>query len=114
MRSAAKTPNCAVNDEATKMRVLVSAKGTFRCSVPASQRAGELALRLKYMAKSAAKNMTSLPSQTIVPTEVALGRLIVGEEKVAVDMCLMLTHDACQFGLIRANSRGFSAINLTS
>ena len=95
MRSAAKTPNCAVNDEATKIKVLVSANGTFRCSVPASQIAGELALRLKYMAKSAAKNMTSLPSQTIVPTEVALGRLMVGEEKVAVDMSLMLTHDAC-------------------
>jgi hypothetical protein len=40
------------------------------------------------MAKSAAKNITSLPSQTIVPTEVALGRLMVGEEKVADDMLL--------------------------
>jgi hypothetical protein len=45
-----------------------------------------LARRLKYIANRAAKNITSLPSQTIVPTEVALGRLIVGEEKVAVDM----------------------------
>jgi len=36
------------------------------------------ALRLKYIAKSAAKNITSLPSQTMVPTAVALGRLITG------------------------------------
>jgi hypothetical protein len=35
-----------------------------------------LALRLKYIANRPAKNMTSLPSQTMVPTEVALGRFI--------------------------------------
>jgi len=33
-----------------------------------------LALRLKYMANKAAKNITSLPSHTMVPTEVGLGR----------------------------------------
>ena len=54
--------------------------------MPDSQMAGELARRLKYIAKRAAKNITSLPSQTIVPTEVALGRWIVGAEKVAEDM----------------------------
>ena len=75
-----------MNDDATRIKVLTSANGTLRCEVPSSQRAGELARRLKYIANRAAKNITSLPSQTIVPTEVALGRLIVGEEKVAVDM----------------------------
>jgi hypothetical protein len=66
--------------------VFIRANGTLRCEVPSSHRAGELARRLKYIAKRAAKNITSLPSHTIVPTEVALGRLIVGEEKAAVDM----------------------------
>jgi hypothetical protein len=56
--------------------VFIRAKGTFRISVPTDQISGELALRLKYMANRAAKNITSLPSQTIVPTEVALGRWI--------------------------------------
>jgi hypothetical protein len=63
-----------VNEEATRIRVFIRAKGTFRISVPADHTSGALALRLKYMAKRAAKNMTSLPSQTMVPTEVALGR----------------------------------------
>ena len=75
-----------MNEDATRIKVLTSANGTLRCEVPSSHMAGELARRLKYIANRAAKNMTSLPSQTIVPTEVALGRLIVGEEKVAVDM----------------------------
>jgi hypothetical protein len=76
MRSAAKTPNWAVKDEATRIRVFIKANGTFNISVPTDQISGELALKLKYMANKAAKNMTSLPSHTIVPTEVALGRCI--------------------------------------
>jgi len=72
--SAANTPNWAVNDEATRIKVFTRANGTFRIAVSASQISGELALRLKYMANRAAKNITSLPSHTIVPTEVALGR----------------------------------------
>jgi hypothetical protein len=86
MRSAAKTPNCAVNEEATRIRVFIRANGTFSISVPAAQTSGALALRLKYMAKRAAKNITSLPSQTIVPTEVALGRCICWFARGAVDM----------------------------
>lgn len=74
MRSAANTPNWAVNEEATRIKVLIKAKGTFKISVPTDQISGELALKLKYIANNAAKNITSLPSQTIVPTEVALGR----------------------------------------
>lgn len=41
-----------------------------------AQRSGAPALRLKYIANRPAKNITSLPSQTMVPTEVELGRLI--------------------------------------
>ncbi len=58
--------------------VLIVANGTFKSCVSASQIAGELARRLKYIANRPAKNITSLPSQTIVPTEVGLGRLITG------------------------------------
>jgi hypothetical protein len=76
MRSAAKTPNWAVKEEATRISVFIKANGTFKISVPTDQISGELALKLKYMANKAAKNITSLPSQTIVPTEVALGRCI--------------------------------------
>jgi hypothetical protein len=79
MRSAAKTPNWAVNDEATRIRVLVSANGTFSFAVSAAHSSGDAVRREKYIANSAAKNITSLPSQTMVPTEVGLGRLICFE-----------------------------------
>jgi hypothetical protein len=65
-----------VKEDATRIKVLTRAKGTFKIAVSAAQISGELALRLKYIANRAAKNITSLPSQTIVPTEVALGRWI--------------------------------------
>jgi hypothetical protein len=56
--------------------VLIRAKVTSRIWVSFAQIVGELARRLKYIANNPAKNMTSLPSQTMVPTEVALGRFI--------------------------------------
>jgi hypothetical protein len=74
--SAANTPNWAVKEEATRIRVFIKAKRTSSLAVSEDQISGELARRLKYMANSAAKNMTSLPSHTIVPTEVELGRWI--------------------------------------
>src|SRR5690606_3309889 len=37
-----------------------------------------MARRVKYTAKRPAKNMTSLPSHTIVPTATVLGRLMTG------------------------------------
>jgi hypothetical protein len=79
MRSAAKTPNWAVKDDATKIKVFVRAKGTFKIAASFAQSSGALALKLKYIANRPAKNITSLPSQTIVPTAVALGRLIITE-----------------------------------
>jgi hypothetical protein len=47
-----------------------------------------------------------------VPTDVALGRWIPGEEKVAVDIPFMLTQTMCQNGLILPISCGFFPINL--
>jgi len=73
MRSAANTPNWAVKEEATRIKVLIRAKGKFRIAVSDAQISGEFPLRLKYMANRAAKNITSEPNHTIVPTEVALG-----------------------------------------
>ena len=73
-RSAAKTPNCAVNELATRIRVLTSAKGTFKIWVSFAHKSGAPALSEKYIANRPAKNITSLPSQTIVPTLVAFGR----------------------------------------
>jgi hypothetical protein len=66
--------------------VLTKANGTFKIAVSWAQISGELARRLKYIANKAAKNITSLPSQTMVPTEVELGRLIAGCVKVVEDM----------------------------
>jgi len=77
IRSAANTPNWAVKDDATKIKVLIRANCTSRIWESFAQISGALARSEKYIAKRPAKNMTSLPSQTMVPTEVALGRLIV-------------------------------------
>ena|GEM_PF-1251947 len=54
----------------------MKAKGTSRTTTSLSQSAGAPARRLKYIAKRPAKNMTSLPSQTMVPTEVEFGLLM--------------------------------------
>jgi hypothetical protein len=55
--------------------------------VDSNQIAGPCTARvLKYIAKSAAKNMSSLASQIIVPTATKLGRLIFGVTRLAVDM----------------------------
>lgn len=69
------------------MMVLVRANGTFRSLTDSSHMAGDCERRLKYMAKRPAKNITSLPSQTMVPTEAVAGRFTdcaVDAEMVAV------------------------------
>jgi hypothetical protein len=60
--------------------VFIKAKRTSRIWESLAQISGALARKLKYMANRPAKNITSLASQTIVPTEVALGRLIATDE----------------------------------
>jgi len=55
--------------------VNVVAYGTFRCGVCSAHCSGAAARIEKYIANSAAKNMSSLESHTIVPTLTMLGRV---------------------------------------
>lgn len=56
--------------------VLTAANFTFNIPVDANQTFGPwTALVVKYIANSAAKNINSLESQTIVPTATILGRV---------------------------------------
>src|SRR5699024_5346876 len=76
-RSAAQTPNCAVKLEATRTTVMVDAHGTFRWASGQAPRSGSPVITdrmVKYIANSAAKNMSSLASQTMVPTLTRSGR----------------------------------------
>ncbi|GAB2985401.1 hypothetical protein GCM10027076_24380 [Nocardioides montaniterrae] len=54
--------------------MLTDANGTSRWEVLAAQTGAETARIVKYDAKSAAKNISSLDSQMIVPTATMLGR----------------------------------------
>src|SRR3954464_15521435 len=73
-RSAAKTPSWQVADDSTRIVVLTAANGTLRWVVLCAHRAGLTARMVKYDANSAAKNISSLDSQMIVPTLTMLGR----------------------------------------
>src|SRR6478609_8733449 len=74
-RSAANTPIWQVTDDRTSTVVLIPAKTSVRCSVACFQTCGPCTARtVKYMANSAAKNMSSDDSHTIVPTATLLGR----------------------------------------
>jgi hypothetical protein len=58
--------------------VLNAANGILRTSVVCAQISGPCTARVvKYIAKRAAKNMSSLESHTIVPTATKLGRVIL-------------------------------------
>src|SRR5690242_19316430 len=56
------------------MNVLVDANGTFSSAVDSAHSSGLTARIVKYDANSAAKNISSLESQMIVPTLTMLGR----------------------------------------
>src|SRR5690242_20776826 len=56
------------------MNVLVDANGTFSSAVDSAHSSGLTARMVKYDANSAAKNISSLESQMIVPTLTMLGR----------------------------------------
>ena len=73
-RSAAKTPSWQVSDDSTRIVVLTEANGTLRCAVLWAHRSGLTARIVKYDANRAAKNISSLDSQMIVPTLTMLGR----------------------------------------
>ncbi len=73
--SAANTPIWQVTEESTRITVNVVAYGMFSTSVCFSHCSGAAARMEKYIANSAAKNMSSLESHTIVPTLTMLGRV---------------------------------------
>ena len=73
-RSAAKTPSWQVTDDSTRIVVLTVANGTLSSAVFCAHSSGLTARIVKYDANSAAKNISSLESQTIVPTLTMLGR----------------------------------------
>src|SRR5690242_3051756 len=74
-RSAANTPIWQVTDDSTRTVVLIAAKTSVRWLVASFQTCGPWTARtVKYMANSAAKNMSSDDSHTMVPTATLLGR----------------------------------------
>src|SRR5262249_25026084 len=75
-RSAAKTPIWQVKEESTRIVVFVAEKGTLRWEAFSCQNVGPDTDRsVKYIAKRAAKNISSELSQTMVPTLTMFGRL---------------------------------------
>src|SRR6476661_4496052 len=101
--SAANTPNWQVNDDATRISVKVTAYGMFSSVGAGGQPWVARARAVKYMAKSPAKNISSLASQMIVPTLTMLGR--VRECTREVSKALLAT-GAVVTGLIMASGRG--------
>src|SRR3954453_16665751 len=74
-RSAFHTPICHQTELTTSTNVLTVAKGTFSLAGSWTQSEGCTDRIVKYMANSPAKNMSSLASHTMVPTDVMFGRL---------------------------------------
>jgi hypothetical protein len=73
--------------------VLVAEKGIFNISVDSAQIFGPCtALVVKYIAKSAAKNISSDESQTMVPTATRLGRLVFTAGLAYVVMGVIIPH----------------------
>ena len=65
----------------------MAANGILRMLVDSSHTSGPCTARVvKYIAKSAAKNINSEESQTMVPTATRFGRLTLCELKVLEDM----------------------------
>src|SRR4051812_41787337 len=78
-RSAAKTPIWQVKEESTRIVVFVAENGTFSASACSFQKSAPVTdRRVKYIAKRAAKNISSELSQMMVPTLVRFGRLTDG------------------------------------
>src|SRR5215208_3126401 len=67
-RSAANTPSWQVNDDSTRIVVLIDANGTLSRSVFSAHMSGLTERIVKYDANRAAKNISSLESQMMVPT----------------------------------------------
>jgi hypothetical protein len=61
--------------DSTRIVVFTLANGMLRSWVSSAQTSGFTARSVKYIANSAAKNINSLESQTMVPIETMFGRL---------------------------------------
>src|SRR5664279_192495 len=73
--SAAKTPSWQVTDDSTSTVVLSVENGMFSSCGSVRQSSGWTSRIVKYIANSAAKNISSEDSQTMVPTAVVSGLL---------------------------------------
>src|SRR3954453_15157191 len=73
--SAFHTPSWHHTELTTSTRVLAAAYGTLSFGVFSVHRSGTTERMVKYIAKSPAKNMSSLDNQTMVRTDAMLGRL---------------------------------------
>jgi hypothetical protein len=81
----------------------------LRIFVDSNQMFGPCTPRVvKYIAKSAAKNMSSLESQTMVPTATMLGRLILCIDTGALDMRAIIPDFTVKDAIGGAFSRAFS------
>ena len=108
-RSAAHTPIWHVTDDSTRIVVFGYANVRLSFSVWTAHSSGTAARTVKYMANRPAKNMSSLASQTIVPTVTGLGRLTVTrgtgrEAAVAVDTRAIMA-DECRAWVVRPTLR---------
>src|SRR5712691_2518866 len=95
-RSTANTPSWQVTLDSSSTVVFTDASGRLRCAIGQCLPSPLSTERIvKYMANSAAKNISSEDSQTIVPTLTRLG-LLVGmrgvTSVVAVATGLLLRH----------------------
>ena len=72
--SAANTPIWQVTDDSTRTVVLTVENGMFSSLGSVAQSSGLTDRIVKYIANSAAKNISSEESHTIVPTAVVSGR----------------------------------------
>ena len=73
-RSAANTPSWQVTLDSTRTVVLMLANGMFSSCVSWAHSSGLTARSVKYIANSAAKNISSLDSHTMVPMATMFGR----------------------------------------
>src|SRR6478752_218586 len=114
-RSAAHTPIWHVTDDSTSTVVLMAAKVTLSFAVCSAHSSGTAARSVKYIAKRPAKNMSSLASHTMVPTDTGLGRLTltwgaVRGAAVAVDTFAIMAELGPSWAL---GPRPWRAVNVT-
>ena len=94
--------------ESTKTVVLIDENGIFSIFVDSNQTAGPCTARVvKYIAKSAAKNINSDESQTIVPTATKFGRLTFWVT-VVLDMMRIISEKANKLTPLERENQGIT------